>query len=802
MKTIIIGGVAAGASAAARLRRLDETAEIVLLEKGEFISYANCGLPYFLGGVIPERENLLVMPPERFAAWLRVDVRTGSEAVRIDREHKTVTVRAGGREYEETYDKLLLATGAVPAGAAPTGKVLHLWTLADMDKVHARLAGAKRAVVVGAGFIGLEVAENLRAKGLEVTIVQRGRHVLPTLDPEMAAPLAQELSRAGVVVKFGRTVNEYAETAGGVEAVLDDGERLTADLAIVATGVRPNSALAQECGLACGQRGHVIVDEFLKTSDPDIYAAGDVVEVIDPILGGKTAIPLAGPANKQGRIAADNIAGRHSVYKGSLGASVVKVGNLTAAAVGLTEEKLRAAGQSYRKIYLHPAAHAAYYPGGARMDLKLLFGAQGEIYGAQIVGGQGVDKRIDTIAQAMRHHLKAPELAELELAYAPPYSSAKDPVNFAGFVADDVLTGLSDPVYPDAIPEGAVLVDVREPEEHELGAVPGAVNIPLGELRERLGELDKSKLVVTYCQVGMRGYLAERVLKQRGFKAANLSGGWLTWKAFFPPAAAGATEAGAPAGAVGTGAAPAPAATLDVRALPCPGPVIKLKAKMGELRPGESLHLLAASTFEADLRNWARGGGHTLTEVAQRDGHLEATVRKGGAGAAPMMTKAEAKAAAPGGTAIIVFSNDLDRALAAMILANGLAAAGEKVSVFFTFWGLTALRKNPAPATPKNLVSRMFGWMLPKGANKLALSKMHMLGLGTAMMKQVMREKNVLSLPELIKTARGAGVCFIACDMAMDVMGLRREELLDVDEVAGVATFAELAKTSGRVLFI
>ena len=534
MKTIVIGGVAAGASAAARLRRLDETAEIVLLEKGKFISYANCGLPYFLGGVIPERENLLVMPPERFAAWLRVDVRTGSEAVRIDRARKTVTVRAGGREYEETYDKLLLATGAVPAGEAPTRKVLHLWTLADMDKVHARLAGAKRAVVVGAGFIGLEVAENLRAKGLEVTIVQRGRHVLPTLDPEMAAPLAQELSRAGVVVKFGRTVKEYAETAGGVEAVLDDGERLTADLAIVATGVKPNSALAQECGLACGPRGHVIVDEFLKTSDPDVYAAGDVVEVIDPILGGKTAIPLAGPANKQGRIAADNIAGRHSVYKGSLGASVVKVGNLTAAAVGLTEEKLRAAGQSYRKIYLHPAAHAAYYPGGARMDLKLLFGAKGEIYGAQIVGGQGVDKRIDTLAQAMRHRLRAPELAELELAYAPPYSSAKDPVNFAGFVADDVLTGLSDPVYPDAIPEGAVVVDVREPEEHALGAVPGAVNIPLGELRERLGELDKDKLIVAYCQVGMRGYLAERVLKQRGFKAANLSGGWLTWKAFFP----------------------------------------------------------------------------------------------------------------------------------------------------------------------------------------------------------------------------------------------------------------------------
>ena len=792
MKVIIVGGVAAGASAAARLRRLDENAEIILLEKGGFISYANCGLPYHLGGVIPERDALLVVPPEQFMSWFDVEVRTGSEAVRIDREKKLLYIRNRDGEYSENYDKLLLATGATPIGVSATPRVLPLWTLSDMDKAAAVLKDAERAVIVGAGFIGLEVAENLRGRGLEVTIVQRGDHVLPTLDREMTAPLDDELARAGIAIRYGRTVENYVDRGSSVEVVLDDGGTLECDVVITAIGVKPNSTLAAECGLVCGERGHISVDEHLRTSDPDIYAAGDAVEVRDPILGGVTAIPLAGPANKQGRIAADNIAGGDSVYRGSIGTSVVKVGNLTAAAVGLTEKRLKERKIPFKKLYLHPAAHASYYPGGSRMDLKLLFGLDGKIFGAQIVGSQGVDKRIDSIAQAMRNGLTAPELGELELAYAPPYSSAKDPVNFAGFVAEDILTGLSNVVHADAIPEEAMLLDVREPEEHELGAVPGAVNIPLGQLRGRLGELDRSRRIVCYCQVGLRGYLAERILKQNGFDAANLSGGYLTWKMFHherrQPAASAPAAAPAAVGAA--------AETLDVRTLPCPGPVIKLKTRMAALGDGGAVHLLAAPTFEGDLRSWAKGANCSIANFMHKGTHLEADVVKGAAARDP------APAALPESAAIVLFSNDMDRALAALILANGFAAAGMKVSIFFTFWGLSVLRKKPAPRVKKDLVSRMFGFMLPKGATKLALSKMNMMGMGSAMMKSVMKKQGVLSLPELIAAARENGVRFIACDMAMGVMGITREELIDVDEVAGVATFAELAKHSGATLFV
>ena len=805
MKVIIAGGVAAGASAAARLRRLDESAEIILLEKGAFISYANCGLPYHLGGVIPERDDLLVMTPEKFASWFRIDVRTRNEAVKIDRANRTLTIRRANGEYTETYDKLLLAVGATPAGGTfPEDEyphVTHLWTIRDMDRALKRLPGAKRAVIVGAGFIGLEAAENLRERGLSVTVIQRGGHVLPTHDAEMAGALSDELAAAGIDVRFGRQVGRYHEHPDHVEVELDDGSKIEADLAIVSTGVRPNTAIAAESGLECGSRGHIIVDAHLRTSDPDIFAAGDAVEVVEPVFGGKTAVPLAGPANKQGRIAADNICGGQSAYRGSFGTSIVKVGRLSAGSAGLTEARLKDMGKPYRKLYIHPASNASYYPGGTRLTLKLIFGEDGTIYGAQIVGAKGVDKRIDTIAQAMRNGLKAQQLGELELAYAPPYSSAKDPVNFAGFVAEDILTGKSDVVYADAIPADAHLLDVREPDENELGAIPGAVNIPLGQLRERLNELDKNRLIVTYCQVGLRGYLAERILKQNGFRCANLSGGWLTWKMFHrePKKPAMQTIENKPAPSMPP--ASAGLGKLDVRTLPCPGPVVKLKAAMKDIPSGGGVHLLAPSTFEGDLLNWAKGSGCAVQGLARVETWIEADVLKGDAAQTAGQGNSN-NIQAGQSAAIVVFSNDFDRAMAALILANGLSAAGMKVSMFFTFWGLSVLRKDPAPAVKKDFVSRMFGFMLPKGPEKLALSKLNMMGMGSAMMKSVMKKKHVLSLPELIRSAREGGVRFVACDMAMDVMGITREELNDVDEVAGVATFAELVKSSGTTLFI
>lgn len=544
MKAIIIGGVAAGAGAAARLRRLDEQAEIILLERGDFMSYANCGLPYHLGGVIPDRESLLVMTPPAFSARFNVDIRLGHEAVSIDRAAKTVTVRRpDGFLANESYDKLLLATGSTPLSPALPGvdnpRVMPLWTIPDLDRLKKIVdAGARSALIVGGGFIGLETAENLRARGLEVALVELMDQVLPTMDREMTVPLAAELKKLGVSLMLGRKVAAFKPASGGVVAILDNGGEIPADVAVLSIGVKPNSELALGAGLTLGERGHIVVDECLRTSDPDIHAAGDAVEVVDPILGGRIAVPLAGPANKQGRVAADNMAGRASRYQGSLGASIVKLGSLAAGSVGHTERRLRRAGVDFRTAYLHPAASALYYPGSSRLAMKLLFTPEGGILGAQIVGAGGVDKRIDVIATAIRARMNVTELAELELSYAPPFNAAKDPVNMAGMIAGNILSGDTTAIGPDELPNGAYLLDVREASEFAAGAIPGAVNIPLGQLRKRLAEIPAGKRIVAYCQIGFRGYVAERLLRQRGFSASNLSGGYATWKLFNPPSEA------------------------------------------------------------------------------------------------------------------------------------------------------------------------------------------------------------------------------------------------------------------------
>lgn len=535
-KILIIGGVAAGASAAARLRRLDESAKIIIFERGQYVSYANCGLPYHIGGVIADRSALIVTKPEKFSNWFDIEVRTSSEVISIDRANKKISVRSKDGEYDESYDKLIIATGAKAFTPKTEGdespKVRHLWTMADMDDILATLqGGAGKVTIVGGGFIGLETAENLRHRGIEVNLIQRSGHLLPVFDAEMAGALAEELKQMGAKLYLNSVVKKYEEKDGGIVAILEGGSEIFSDLVISSTGVKPNSDLAIKAGLECSKEGFIKVDEHMRTSDENIYAAGDAVEIAEPIFNSRTHIPLAGPANKQGRIAADNIAGIASSYRGTYGASVVKVGKFAAASVGMTEKRLKAAGKKYRKIYIHPSSSASYYPGATRMDIKLIFSDEGAIYGAQIIGQSGVDKRIDSIAQAMLNGLKVSELADLELAYAPPFSSAKDPVNYAGFVASNVLKGISTPVYAEDIPQGALILDVREPAEVANGKIPGSINIPLPQLRKRLGELDKSRLIVASCQVGLRGYLAERILKQNGFNSANLSGGYLTWKA-------------------------------------------------------------------------------------------------------------------------------------------------------------------------------------------------------------------------------------------------------------------------------
>ena len=543
MKLVIVGGVAGGASAAARMRRLDEKAEIVLFERGDNVSFANCGMPYHVGGVITERDQLLVMPAQRFRGRLAVDLRLRHEVVAIDRAAHTVRVvnLLSGETFTESYAKLLLATGSSPLRPALPGvddtDVLTLWTMSDMDAIKLRAEGdLKRAVVVGGGFIGLEAAENLRHYGVAVTLVELLPQVLPTLDPEMAQPLQAELKENGIELRLGTSVEGFERTAENKLVVhVSGGEALEADLVVLSVGVRPNAELARAAGLRVGARGGIVTDGTMRTDDPDIYAVGDAVQVTDPVLGVPTQVPLAGPANRQGRLAADAIAGRDvTPYRGTWGTSIVKVCRLTAASVGASEKALKRAGVAYEKIYIYPHSHATYYPGAQQMCLKLIFTREGKMLGAQVVGGEGVDKRIDVLATAMQAGLGVADLERLELAYAPPYSSAKDPVNFAGYVAGNVLSGDTVPVHADALPADACLLDVREPSECERGLIPGAVAIPLGQLRKRLGELPQDRLIVTYCAVGMRGYLAERILRANGFKAGNLSGGIAAWKAFHP----------------------------------------------------------------------------------------------------------------------------------------------------------------------------------------------------------------------------------------------------------------------------
>ncbi|MFV0428569.1 MAG: FAD-dependent oxidoreductase [Arachnia sp.] len=544
MKVIIVGGVAGGATAAARARRLDETAQIIVFERGEHVSFANCGLPYYIGGVIEKRSSLFVSSKAAIEGKYDLEVRDRSDVRSIDRDRKTVTVTdlRTGDSYEESYDKLVLSTGSSPfVPPMPGGEadnVFTLWTIPDTDAISAYIQAhaPRRATVVGAGFIGLEMVGNLAELGMEVTLVELMDQVMPPLDPDMAKLLSNQLVTQGVGLRLGVGVSQLRDD--GHTVVLDDGSSFDTDLVLLSVGVRPNNQLAKDAGLELGPRGHVTVDEFQASSDPDIYAVGDVVEVSDPILGARTAIPLAGPANRQGRAVAANALGSSAPepYAGSIGTSVTKVFDLTAAATGHSEKSLQRAGKVYGTDYhvalVHPMSHVGYYPGATPMTLKLIFGADGAVLGAQIVGFDGVDKRIDVIATSIHFRGSVTDLAQLELAYAPPYGAAKDPVNFAGMVAGNILSGLSRPVlFREYIedPSRWQVLDVREPAETAGGMLPGAVNIALGELRGRLDELTTDTEYLVNCAVGLRGYLAERMLTQRGFKVRNLAGGWRTY---------------------------------------------------------------------------------------------------------------------------------------------------------------------------------------------------------------------------------------------------------------------------------
>lgn len=826
MKVIIIGGVAGGATTAARIRRVDESAEIILLEKGKYISYANCGLPYYIGGVIEEREKLFVQTPEAFSTRFRVDVRTENEVIFIDRKRKTVTVRQSSEDtYEESYDKLLISTGASPVRPPLPGidlsGIFTLRNVADTDKIKAYIDShaPRKAVVVGAGFIGLEMAENLHAQGAKVSIVEMGNQVMAPIDFSMASLVHQHLIDKGVNLYLEQAVASFERNGKGLKVNFKNGQSIAADIVILSIGVRPETNLARAAELTIGPAGGIAVNAYLQTSDESIYAIGDAIEYRHPITGKPWLNYLAGPANRQGRIAADNILGAKIAYEGSIGTSIAKVFDMTVASTGLPGKRLRVEGIEYMSSTIHPSSHAGYYPDAMPMSIKITFDKQtGRLYGGQIVGYDGVDKRIDELALVIKHEGTIYDLMKVEQAYAPPFSSAKDPVALAGYVAEDIITGRTNPVYwrelRDIEMENKFLLDVRTPDEFALGSLPGAVNIPLDELRDRLAELPKDRMIYTFCAVGLRGYLAYRILTQHGFdKVRNLSGGLKTYRAATAPIILhedNENETGKapiqqePTAQTGQPVVPAsPVATaktirVDACGLQCPGPILKMKKTMDGLASGERIEITATDPgFPRDAAAWCSSTGNQLISKEASGGKSVVIIEKGKPKSCNIVTSYDGKE-----KTFIMFSDDLDKALATFVLANGAAATGQKVTIFFTFWGLNVIKKLHKPKVEKDIFGKMFGMMLPSSSKKLKLSKMSMGGIGGKMMRYIMKEKGIDSLESLRQQALENGVEFIACQMSMDVMGVKKEELLDDVTIGGVATYMERADNANVNLFI
>ena len=830
MKTLIVGGVAGGATVAARLRRLDEQAEIILFERGKYVSYANCGLPYYIGGTIAQRSKLFVQTAKGFTDRFRIDIRTEQEVTAIDRAQKRVTVHnlATDTVYTESYDKLVLSPGAEPLRPRIEGvesrKIFTLRSVPDTDaiKQYVDTQHPRRAVVVGGGFIGLEMAENLHHLGLRVDVVEMADQVMAPLDFSMAAIVHRHLTDKGVGLYLKDGVVRFEETPDArVTVHLQSGRSITTDLVILSIGVRPETKLAQEAGLTLGERRGIAVNEYMQTSDPEIYALGDAVEVTHLVTGRPALIPLAGPANKQGRIVADNIIlGNSHRYKGSIGTSVAKVFDLTVAAAGANAKLLKANGIEYIASYTHGASHAGYYPDALPLAIKILFApGTGRLLGAQVVGCDGADKRIEMFEQIIRTGGTVYDLTELEHAYAPPYSSAKDPVNMAGYVAENVLAGRVRLIQwreIAALSDETLRIDVRTRDEFAMGSIPGFVNIPLDELREHLDELPHERPVVVSCAVGLRGYLASRILTQHGFTdVRNLSGGYTTWRTATAPVpephdegsspcgcGAGHTARSAQSGAECCSGA-APVLEVDACGLMCPGPVMQLKKSYEGMKPGDRLCITATDqAFGRDVASWCRMTGAELLSLDTSGGKVRALIRKQAPAAASCGSMQPVAGQRADNKTIVVFSDDLDKALASFVIANGAAATGKRVTMFFTFWGLNVIKKREKPAVAKDLMGRMFGWMLPAHSGQLHLSKLNMWGMGSRMMRGIMRRKKIASLEELMRQAIESGVEMIACTMSMDVMGVQREELMDHVTLGGVASYLDRTEEANLNLFI
>lgn len=791
MRIVIVGGGAAGASCAARLRRLNENAQITIIEKTNEVSIANCGLPYYISGVINEREKILVSTPEKFKSWFNIDVLLNTEVVKINRKTKTVTLNTGE---EIPYDKLILAQGASPVVLPFEGidrnKTFVVRNLNDADgiKNYIQQNNSKKAVVIGGGFIGLEMTENLVEMGLSTTLVELGNQILAPVDEEIAAVAQNEMRDNGVNLVLSDGVKSFNNN----KIILNSGKEIEFDLVIMAIGVRPETKLAKDAELKVNKG--ILVDEYMQTNDSDIYAAGDSIETKDFVTGENTLIPLAGPANRQGRIIADNICGIESTYKNTQGTAVLKIFGLTVASVGNNEKQLKQNNIQYWKTFVYGKSHAGYYPDSTQTLYKLLFTSEGKLLGAQAVGQEDVEKRIDVISTIIRNGGTVQELVDSELCYAPPYNSAKDGgINILGMSADNILKGFVKPAYYEDL-EDSYLIDVRANIAYQTKTIKGAVNIPINEIRSRIDEIPADKKVILFCNTGYTSYCASRILMQKGFNNVYSFMGGITLYNEIIKNKEGKIQEKVPV-SVGASLENTAVTKIDACGLQCPGPIMKVAQILEKANNGEAFEVVSTDRgFKSDIGAWCESTGNTLIGITQDKTKIIARITKGGVMENRVINSGN-------GQTIVVFSNDLDKALASFIIANGAKASGKNVTMFFTFWGLNILRKTNVNVK-KGIIDKMFGIMMPKGSEKLTLSKMNMGGMGSAMMKWVMKNKNISTLSELIQQAQESGVKFIACNMSMDVMGIKEEELIDGVEIGGVAKYISESNNANSNLFI
>ena len=806
-KVLIVGGVAGGASTATRLRRLNEDLEIILFEKGQHVSFANCGLPYHIGGVIENRESLLVQTPESLKERFNLDVRVNSEVISVNSQEKSVVVKTkNGEEYKESFDYLVLAPGAKPLVPPIDGiggkNIYTLRNVTDLDKIMEKIKSVKEAIVIGGGFIGVEVAENLQEIGITTTLIEAAPNILAPFDSEMSNILEAQLANNGINLLTNNKVVKFQNEDEKVLISLENGNIIKGDIVILAIGVSPDTKFLNNSGITLGERGHILVDEHLETNVKDIYALGDAILVKHFVTGQDVAIALAGPANRQGRIVAGNISGRDEIYKGSFGTSIIKVFNLTGGATGLNERSLKSLGKNFEKIYLHPNDHAGYYPGATPVSIKLLYEKETKkVLGAQAVGLNGVDKFIDVIATVLKFRGTIDDLAELDLAYAPPYSSAKSPANMSGFIGQNIEDGLIEQSYVEDLEnfdrEKQIILDVREELELIGGKFENSINIPLSQLRKRFSELPKDKEILTYCAVGLRGYIASRFLISKGYKVKNIAGGF---KSKLSEIKVSKKEINNEI--KNDNNTPIDEKDyLNLSGLSCPGPLVKIKNKIDELNQDDILKVKVTDPgFYNDIQSWAKVTKNRLVELKKQDKTIYATLQKGLGNEINSNNKENKIIETNDAMTIVVFSGDLDKAIAAFIIANGALAMGKKVTMFFTFWGLSILRKKSLPN--KSSLEKMFDMMLPKNSKGLPLSKMNFFGMGSKMIRDIMNKKNIMSLEELMKKSIEDGANLVACTMSMDIMGIKEEELVDGISFGGVGQYLGEADKSNNNLFI